>query len=312
MFKIEAVLPHTRGLMNVEYQMFNYPDGTKGITIEEGFVNTFASNYDNYKDIIITWKGYKSDEELTTLAFLTRHFQDVFGCDVALRMPYVPNARLDRTKSRKEVFTLKFFCDFINSLNFKYVEIFDPHSNVVTSLLKNVRVRTPEDYIMAAIGSVNYQAGPGHTVYLYFPDDGAAKRYIDLVDETVERHGMRKCPYFIGHKKRNWSDGKIEGLTVSVGRGELGDEDETNFADNPVLMIDDIISYGGTMAYSADELNKLGFKNIYVYATHVENSILDKEKGTLWKRVESGLIKKIYTTDSLLTEPNYMFTVSKL
>ena len=64
-------------------------------------------------------------------------------------------------------------------------------------------------------------------------------------------------------------------------------------------MIDDIISYGGTLAYSADELKRLGFDHIYAYATHVENSILNEEKGTLLKRLNDGTVEFIYTTDSL-------------
>lgn len=66
-----------------------------------------------------------------------------------------------------------------------------------------------------------------------------------------------------------------------------------------VIMVDDIISYGGTLAYSADELKKLGFKHIYAYATHTENSVLDPERGTLLQRLENGTVDRIYTTDSI-------------
>jgi ribose-phosphate pyrophosphokinase len=63
-------------------------------------------------------------------------------------------------------------------------------------------------------------------------------------------------------------------------------------------MIDDIISYGGTLAYSADKLKGLCFEHIYAYATHTENSVLDPEKGTLLKRLENGTVDHIYTTRS--------------
>ena len=43
-------------------------------------------------------------------------------------------------------------------------------------------------------------------------------------------------------------------------------------------MIDDIISYGGTMYYSAKKLKELGVGKIYAYATHVENSLIFKGK----------------------------------
>ena len=64
-------------------------------------------------------------------------------------------------------------------------------------------------------------------------------------------------------------------------------------------MIDDIISYGGTMAYSADRLEELGADKIYAYASHTENSVLDQEKGTFLKRLDYGTIDKLYTTNSI-------------
>ena len=44
------------------------------------------------------------------------------------------------------------------------------------------------------------------------------------------------------------------------------------------------------------KLKELGATNIYLYVTHCENSIYD---GELLKN--NGLIEKIYTTDSILT-----------
>ena len=48
-------------------------------------------------------------------------------------------------------------------------------------------------------------------------------------------------------------------------------------------MVDDIISYGGTLAYSADKLKAMGAAHISAYATHVEDSAINTDKGTLLK-----------------------------
>ena len=69
-------------------------------------------------------------------------------------------------------------------------------------------------------------------------------------------------------------------------------------------MIDDIVSYGGTLAYSADALKEYGTKDIYAYASHTENSILDKEKSTLLKRLEDGTVKRLFTTNSIYRGEN--------
>ena len=66
-------------------------------------------------------------------------------------------------------------------------------------------------------------------------------------------------------------------------------------------MIDDIIAYGGSLYYSALELKKAGAEKIYAYATHTENSVLDREKGTLRKALEDGTVENVFTTNSLYT-----------
>ena len=231
---------------------------------------------------------YENDEELVTLIFLVKHFDTVCpGKDKFLDMPYVPNARMDRTKHNEEVFTLKYFCEVINSLNFKQVNILDPHSNVTPALLDRVVVENPRGIIIGVMGRI----GLTKNDYVYFPDEGACKRYSDAfpLNKNV----------LIGHKVRDWETGKIQGLRISSPEGY--EFEEGHFMGCRAIMIDDIISYGGTLAYSADELKKLGFERIYAYATHTENSILDPEKGTLLKRLEDGTVDHIYTTCSTYT-----------
>ena len=60
-----------------------------------------------------------------------------------LVLPFVPNARMDRTHSSKEVFTLKYFAEVINSLEFASVTVLDPHSVVSEALIDRVVIKTP-------------------------------------------------------------------------------------------------------------------------------------------------------------------------
>ena len=113
---------------------------------------------------------------------------------------------------------------------------------------------------------------------LFYPDEGAMKRYADMVHR----------PYTFGIKRRNWSDGKILGLDV-VGNAE-------DLAGKDVLIVADICSRGGTFYFSAQELKNMGVNNIYLYVTHCEKTIFE---GEIFK---SGLISKVFTTDSIFTE----------
>ena len=63
-----------------------------------------------------------------------------------------------------------------------------------------------------------------------------------------------------------------------------------------VLIVDDICSRGGTFYHSAKALKEAGANKIYLYITHCENTILEGEV------LMSGLIEKVYTTNSIFTK----------
>lgn len=235
----------------------NFPDGTKLIKYSDDIAYTTD----------ITWY-YESDEEMFTLYALTKHLQSL-GAICSLYMPYVPNARMDRTKSIEEVFTLKYFADFINSLNYNEVTILDPHSIVSEALFDRRFVGKPFYAISEAIRKSNPDV-------IFFPDEGAMKRY-DWVP-------MNK-PRVFGIKNRNWETGEIKGLSIH------GDIDALKGA--KVLIIDDICSKGGTFYHSAKALREAEAAAIDLYVTHCEHTIFEGEL------LKSDLINKIYTTNSI-------------
>lgn len=227
----------------------------------------------------LTWH-YENDAELFAIICIRKHFDRQ---DMILEMPYCPHARMDRVKSSNEFFTLKHFADVINNLNFTEVRILDPHSNVCTALINNVKVEYPQEMISRAISAIPNKSN----LVAFYPDEGAMKRGTDYV----------KGAYAFGIKKRDWETGKILGL-------ELMNKDVVK--DRDVLIIDDICSRGGTFYHSAKALKEAGAKNIYLYITHCENTILEGELLT------SGLIEKVYTTNSIFTKEHEKIEVFEL
>lgn len=257
------------------YHAEHFPDGTQLLKVDE-------SVWEDGK-VECIWQ-YEKEEELVTIFFLTKHLQEK-GAEVSLIMPYIPNARMDRVKKDSEVFTLKYFAQLINSLNFTKVRVLDPHSNVSTALIDRLVNDSPKAYIAKVMDRIKEQVGD---FVLYFPDEGASKRYSELF----------QCPYCYGMKKRNWEDGTILGIDV-VDNG-------IDLKGKHILMVDDIIAYGGSLYYSAKRLKELGVGKLFAYATHVEKSVLHPEKGKL---LQSGLVEQIYTTDSLFLEQHEKITV---
>lgn len=223
-------------------------------------------------ELVIRW-NYENNEELLALYFLTRHIRAAGITNIVLDMPYIPNARQDRVKNPEDVFTLKYFAELINSLEYKEVRVLDAHSNVSLALLDRVKLISPEAYINKAIETIAKERG--REPLMFYPDEGAGKRY----------GGMIAKPYCFGIKKRDWSTGQIKELTVT------GETEMIHGSD--VLIVDDICSFGGTFLASALKLKELGAVDIYLYVSHLESAVL---KGEL---IQCKHIKKIYTTDSI-------------
>lgn len=244
-----------------EIEVGHFPDGTQHIVMEEGY----AFNSTGTNDIV--WL-YENDSEMATLMYVV----DWLGEEDknALYLPYVPNARMDRVKENSDVFTLKSFCRFINLLGFSEVYILDPHSDVTPALLKNVTVLSAQKYIEEVIKNLSNE-----NLLLFYPDAGASKRYSGFFD----------IPFCYGVKNRDWKSGKILGLEVFGQKDMIKDHD--------ILIIDDICSRGGTFYHSAKKLKELGAKNVYLYVTHCEKTILEGEI------FSSGLIEKVFTTNSI-------------
>lgn len=277
-----------------EVEVNHYPDNTQLLKIKIGINKLYLYG----GRVTIRWR-YENDEECMTLWYVVNHIRAYKNINfpINLSLLYIPNARMDRVKKNDEVFTLKYFAQFINSMNFNCVYVLDPHSYVSEALFDRIYKKNLSfDYIWRWFeekDKIDLE-----NVMVYFPDDGAYKRYKDIFTENNILYGK---------KNRDWNTGKILGLTV---HNKDGNEVPNYLLENKtVLMIDDIISYGGTLAYSADKLHELGASHIYAYGTHTENSVLDEEKGTLIKRLNNGIVDRLFTTDSLYTGNHPKITV---
>lgn len=106
-----------------------FPDGTPALTdlgpffdILDEMERTFDANGNKAwyftETLSIAWI-FGNYSEMPIIDMLTRHIKDL-GYKVELTMPYIPNARMDRKKNRiTEVFTLKYFAEWLNSLGFE-------------------------------------------------------------------------------------------------------------------------------------------------------------------------------------------------
>lgn len=273
MLKLHTLNPDDTSTI-VEVKQGHYPDGTLMLHLSDTPIYMIEWNYEN-------------DAELFTLICIKKHY-DQYGDNIVLVVPYLPHARMDRVKNASDVFTLKYFCEIINSLNFYKVVVADVHSNVSLALLDRVEQAPIANIIHHALKAVAFKmtGEVGHEYFmeacanlaLFFPDEGAMKRYSDCAN----------LPYAFGVKKRDWETGQIMELQIINSESVKGKD---------ILIIDDICSRGGTFLHSAKALKKAGVRDIYLYITHAENTMVEGEMYN-----DPNLIKHIFTSGSIFNK----------
>ena len=212
--------------------------------------STFPNNekqYDDFFDICKNKKNhkldliYESNEDLFDIAIIKKWFDDntINGANLDLVMPFCPYGQMDR-KIEGSMFSFKYFAQFINSLNFTTVTIYDPHSNVMPALLNHCIVKYP----MHGICLTDYDI-------MFCPDNGAAKKYSEIYDYA--------CCF--GNKKRNLETGEIIKYEVLA--------DKEDIEGKSILIRDDLVMGGRTFIEAAKALRKMGAKHIDLYVTHL-------------------------------------------
>jgi len=221
----------------------------------------------------ITWL-YDNNEELLLLYYLVKHLQEHDVNCIDLEVPYLLNARQDRVKNSSELFTLKYSCNLINSLNLHSIKVYDPHSYVSTALLNKVIIDMPT---MEICDILNYHPN----AILGFTDEGGYKRY----------HSYFQMPFIFGIKQRNWETQKIESLQLGGAKHMIAGHD--------IIICDDILSRGSTLFMMIKALKELGANKIYAWISHCENTVLEPHINGQSLLEIPNFIDRIYTTNSI-------------
>lgn len=180
-----------------------------------------------------------------------------------LTMHYVPFGRQDRVAVSGEAFSLKVFCDLVNSLGFQHVLITDPHSDVTPALLNNCTVVTQDQVFIERLNG-------NKDFLLISPDGGALKKIYKLAKKA-------KVPVIECTKKRNVENGEVTETVVHA--DDLQGKD--------CVIVDDICDGGRTFIEIAKVLKTKNCGKIFLCVTH----------GFFTKglQVFDGLIDEVYT-----------------
>lgn len=191
--------------------------------------------------------------------------------------PYFPYARQDRVMERDEPFSLKVFCDLLNSLNLSSVEIWDAHSDVAPAIIKNCHNISQDSLVCKTL--------PNNLLSTHLfvsPDAGAYKKLSKLITDDQQ--------IAIGVKNRD-AGGNIT---------HTGVYSPVPMEGRDCVIVDDICDGGRTFIELAKALKEKGSASITLYVTH---GIFSKGLEVL-----KPYIDRIYTTNSFPNiQTDYLF-----
>jgi len=252
----------TNNHIEIEYDNFTFSGG-------EEHVRVFGSLK---KHVYIVAK-IKTSSDLMKLLLITDALRRMNKKIDSLYLTYIPYARQDRVCNEGESLSVKVFADIINSQNYKEVVVFDPHSDVSTALLNNVKILKQCDIAKNIFNGTISQKFD----YIISPDAGSMKKCSEL-GKLVYRDVI------VAEKVRDIKTGKILKTVVNT---------EKNLTGTSVIIVDDICDGGMTFIELAKVLKEKGVSFIGLYVTH----------GIFSKGFEvfGGLIDHIYTTNTFYT-----------
>lgn len=230
---------------------------------------------------------YESDIDLAHLMFVGNQVQRATAHN-RLIITHMPYARMDRVPNGQPFF-LKYVADMINSLGFKDVWLLEPHSDVSTALLNNVRTFDMTKFLFNE-NKDKMKFNNNHD-FLVMPDTTADRRYWNIDSDILNR--------IVFNKHRNYETGKIVAIDTSF-NGYVKGEGRT------AVILDDMSSYGGTFIQVAEKLKSFGFERIILVVAHAENAIFDGKIFT------TDLIDEIYTTSSVMTRQHHPHNALKM
>lgn len=246
-------------------EIFIFPDGERRIRIEESVLN---------EDVVII--------QSTSTPVDTHYFELFLLADAAKRsgarfvtavVPYLGYQRQDHVFRDGEAVSLEVIVNTMQSVHIDKVIAFDLHTAKIPEVFSIPMVHLSALELFAR--EIDKQGWGGLDTVLVSPDMGGIRR-IKMLSKM-----LKDMPYVTIEKNRDLTTGKIEMEEII---GEIT---------HRVVIVDDMISSGGTIVKAAQALKEKGAKEVYVFVTHPVFS------SDAPKILQDSVVDKVYVTDSV-------------
>jgi ribose-phosphate pyrophosphokinase len=221
------------------------------------------------EDVIIIQTAYP-DSNIIELFLLQNAAEEAGAKEITIVIPYIGYSRQDKKFEDGEPISAKAIAHFI-SLNADKVITVDPHKQHILDFF------TIPAFSCSAIPDLAMYLKGKNIDLVLAPDKGA-------LDGAKQAAGIIGCDFDYMDKTR------INGKTVIIKPKKIEAKNRN------VAIVDDIISTGGTMAKSIQELKKQGANQIYVACTH------GLFAGDAVKKLVSAGCTEIISTDTIIND----------
>jgi ribose-phosphate pyrophosphokinase len=218
------------------------------------------------EDVVIVQTTYP-DPNIVELFLLQNAVEEAGAKEISVVIPYFGYARQDTKFKDGEPISAKALANLI-SLSADRVVTVDPHKEYILDFFST------SAYSCSAVPELAKYLKQKKIDMVLAPDKGALER-VKQASKIIE------CDFDYMEKTR------IDGSTIEIKPKKLDVENKN------VAIIDDIISTGGTMAKSIQELKKHGAKNVFVACTH------GLFAGDAVKKLDSAGCNEIISTDTV-------------
>jgi ribose-phosphate pyrophosphokinase len=265
----------------IQYKTTNFPAGEVFIKIETPLSN---------EDVVTIIANPRSSNDVMILLMANDAIRRMGVSRVSLFMPYVPYGRQDRVVRSGESFSMDVFARLINSCNFYKVVIADPHSDVTTNLLNNVKHVNLSLFYMNSADRLRNEFGVSGIIA---PDAGATAR-ADYASKVMH------IPLVAHGQKKRHDDGSI---TITLSKSNIP---------KSVVIVDDICDGGKTFIELAKVLRQdYGVECVTLVVTH---GIFSKGTSVILDEIDCIITYNDFTitgdiTDHVWAKENFKYNI---
>jgi ribose-phosphate pyrophosphokinase len=220
------------------------------------------------------------DKRIVELFFLLKLLSDYRAKDIILVIPYLAYMRQDKRFLDGEIVSVEVLADLLKTFDIDRYVFVDVHSGEVLKFFGNRAMEVSAFPLIGDFLSKYHLINP-----IVIAPDAKAFKYA----ETVAKIIGAESDYIV--KRRDRSSGAVE--------SELK---EFNAGGRDVILVDDIISTGGTMINAIKILKEHGANRVFACCTHglfIGNAVINMFNAGVYDIISTDTIESYYSRVSV-------------